>query len=123
MKIVILDKKAMGDDISTAPLEAFGEVVVYGSTSAQELFSRIADADVIVLNKVKITKEAFAAAKKLRLVCEFATGYDNIDLAAARAHGVAVTNVPGYSSESVAQYTMATVLSLFSHMRAFNEYV
>ena len=123
MKIVILDKKSMGDDISTAPLEAFGEVVVYGSTSAQELFPRIADAEVIVLNKVKITKEAFSAAKKLRLVCEFATGFDNIDLAAARENGVAVTNVPGYSTESVALYTMATVLSLFTHMREYNDYV
>ena len=123
MKIVILDKKAMGDDISTSPLEAFGEVVVYGATAPEELCARIADADVIVLNKVKITAEAFAAAKNLRLVCEFATGYDNIDLAAARAHGVAVTNVPGYSTESVALYTMATVLSLFTHMREFNEYV
>ena len=123
MKIVILDKKAMGDDISASPLEAFGEVVVYGATAPEELNARIADADVIVLNKVKITAEAFAAAKNLRLVCEFATGYDNIDLAAARAHGVAVTNVPGYSTESVALYTMATVLSLFTHMREFNEYV
>ena len=123
MKIVILDKKAMGDDISVSPLEAFGEVVVYGATAPEELNARIADADVIVLNKVKITAEAFAAAKNLRLVCEFATGYDNIDLAAARAHGVAVTNVPGYSTESVALYTMATVLSLFTHMREFNEYV
>ena len=123
MKIVILDKKAMGDDISVSPLEAFGEVVVYGATAPEELHARIADAEVIVLNKVKITKEAFGAAKKLRLVCEFATGYDNIDLAAARAHGVAVTNVPGYSTESVALYTMATVLSLFTHMREFNEYV
>ncbi len=123
MKIVVLDKKAMGEDISVSPLEAFGEVVTYGATSAEELAERIADAEVIVLNKVKITADAFAAAKKLRLVCEFATGYDNIDLAAAKAHGVAVTNVPGYSTESVALYTMATVLSLFTHMREFNEYV
>ena len=123
MKIVILDKKSMGDDISDAPLEAFGEVVVYGATAPEELHARLADAEVVVLNKVKLNADAFAAAKKLRLVCEFATGFDNIDLAAAREHGVAVTNVPGYSTESVALYTMATVLSLFTHMREFNEYV
>ncbi len=123
MKIVILDKKSMGEDISERPLEAFGEVVVYGGTSPEQLHARIADAEVIVLNKVKLNADAFAAAKKLRLVCEFATGFDNIDLAAARAHGVAVTNVPGYSTESVALYTMATVLSLFTHMREFNDYV
>ena len=123
MKIVVLDKKSMGDDISVAPLEAFGEVVVYGATAPEELNARIADANVIVLNKVKIQAAAFAAAKKLRLVCEFATGYDNIDLVSAREHGVAVTNVPGYSTESVALYTMATILSLFTHMREYNDYV
>ncbi len=123
MKIVILDKKAMGYDLSEKPLETFGEVVVHAATSPEELASRIADAEVVVLNKVKLNAAAFDAAKKLRLVCEFATGYDNIDLAAARAHGVAVTNVPGYSTESVALYTMATVLSLFTHMREFNDYV
>ncbi len=123
MKIVILDKRSMGEDISENPLKAFGEVVVYGATAPEELHARIADAEVVVLNKVKLNREAFAAAKKLRLVCEFATGYDNIDLAAAREHGVAVTNVPGYSTESVALYTMATVLSLYTHMREFNEYV
>ena len=123
MKIVVLDKKAIGADISAAPLEAFGEVVEYDSTAPAELNARIADAEVIVLNKVKLNKEAFAAAKKLRLVCEFATGYDNIDLAAARENGVAVTNVPGYSTESVALYTMATVLSLFTNLRTFNDYV
>lgn len=123
MKIVILDKKSMGEDISENPLKAFGEVVVYGATAQDELHARIADAEVIVLNKVKLNADAFAAAKKLRLVCEFATGFDNIDLAAARANGVAVTNVPGYSTESVALHTMATVLSLVTHLRTYNEYV
>lgn len=123
MKIVILDKKSMGEDISEHPLLRFGEVEVYGATEKGELCERIADAEVIVLNKVKITAEALAAAKKLRLICEFATGFDNIDLAAARAKGVAVTNVPGYSTESVALYTMATVLSLVTHMREYNDYV
>lgn len=123
MKIVILDKKSLGEDLSEQPLKAFGEVEVYGATAPEQLHARIADAEVIVLNKVKMNAAAFDAAKKLRLVCEFATGYDNIDLAAARAHGVAVTNVPGYSTESVALYTMATVLSLVTHMREFNTYV
>lgn len=123
MKILILDKKSMGQDISEKPLETFGEVVVYGATAPEQLEARIADAEVVVLNKVKLNAAAFDAAKKLRLVCEFATGFDNIDLAAARAHGVAVTNVPGYSTESVALYTMASVLSLFTHMREFNDYV
>ena len=123
MKIVVLDKKAIGNDISCAPLEVFGEVTEYDSTAPEALAERIADAEVIVLNKVKLNAAAFAAAKKLRLVCEFATGYDNIDLAAARAKGVAVTNVPGYSTESVTLYTMATVLALFTHLHEFNDYV
>ena len=123
MKIVILDAETLGDDLSLAPLCEIGEVVAYPSTSRKEIAARVADCDILVQNKVKIDEAVFSAAPRLRLVCEAATGYDNIDLAAARAHGVAVCNVPGYSTPSVVQLTLAMVLSLATNLPAFREAV
>ena len=123
MKIVILDAATIGDDISLAPLAALGELTVHQSTKPEELAARLADCDVVVQNKVRIDRTAFAAAKHLKVVAELATGYDNIDLKAAREHGVAVCNVPGYSTPSVVQLTMAMVLSLATHLPAYREHV
>ena len=103
MKIVVLDAYSLGEDLSLSPLAALGELTVYHNTSPEELSERIADADVTVQNKVRLTREALASAKHLRLICEAATGYDNIDLDAARELGIAVCNVPGYSTPSVVQ--------------------
>lgn len=123
MKITVLDAGSLGDDLSLAPLSDLGEVTVYRATSPEELCDRIADCDVLIQNKVKITRKALSCAKNLRLICEAATGYDNIDLAAARERGIAVCNVPGYSGPSVAQVTVAMVLSLMTHLPEFNRHV
>ena len=116
MKITVLDKKTMGDDISFAPLESYGELTAYDISPAELIPERVSDAEVIILNKAKITADVIAAAKNLKLICVFATGYDNIDLIAARAAGVAVCNVPGYSTDSVTLYTIATVTALASRL-------
>ena len=116
MKITVLDKKTMGDDISFAPLESYGELTAYDISPAELIPERVADAEVIILNKAKITADIIAAAKNLKLICVFATGYDNIDLTAAREAGVAVCNVPGYSTDSVTLYTIATVTALASRL-------
>lgn len=123
MKIAVLDRNALGQDLSVEPLRAFGDVCVYDTTVATQVSAHIGDADVIVVNKVKITADAIRQAPALRLICEFATGYDNIDLTAAREAGVAVCNVPGYSTESVTLFTVATVLALYTHLREYNEVV
>ncbi|HBJ18156.1 MAG TPA: hydroxyacid dehydrogenase [Clostridiales bacterium] len=123
MKIAVLDRRALGEDLSLAPLERFGEVIVYPTTSEEELPARVADAYIVLINKVRFGRAAFDAAKKLRLICEFATGYDNISLEDARTHGVAVVNVPAYSTESVALFTFATVLSLMTHLSEYRAYV
>ncbi len=123
MKIVVLDASTLGEDLSLAPLAALGELVVYQTTSPEELPARIADCDVTVQNKVKLTREALASAKHLRVISEAATGYDNIDLDAARAYGIAVCNVPGYSTPSVVQLTLSMVLSLATHLPDYAEYV
>ena len=123
MKIVVLDKSAMGEDLSMKPLESFGNVVIYDTTSSGEIAGRITDADVIVLNKVKITDEHMSAAKNLKLICVFATGYDNIDIKSAEKHGIAVCNVPGYSTNSVVLFTLSNVLALYSKLYEYNQFV
>ena len=94
MDICVLDKGSMGDDTPFEPIYKFGNVKIYESTTTEEIIERIADADVIITNKVKITEEVIAGAKKLKLICVFATGYDNICISAAKERGIAVCNVP-----------------------------
>ena len=124
MKITILDKASLGLDTPFEILEELGELTSYDATPSELVVERASSADVIIINKVKITKEVLYALKgKLKLVCVFATGYDNIDIAAARECGVAVCNVPGYSTESVALYTVTTALSLYTHLTEYRSYV
>ena len=110
-------------DTPIEPLCAFGEVVTYNATAPCEIADRVCDADAIIINKVKITSDVLDAAKNLKLICIFATGYDNINVTSAREHGVAVCNVPGYSTASVTATTVATVLSLLTNLREYNDYV
>lgn len=123
MLIKVLDRIALGLDTPIDVLNKFGEVTVYDSTPVELVVERCKDADVIVLNKVKITSEVLRAAEHLKLVCVFATGFDNIDVACARELGIAVCNVPGYSSESVALYTAATLLALTTRIFEHNAFV
>ena len=123
MKLVILDAGTLGKDVSLDALRALGDLTVYPSTAPNEVADRLRDAEVAILNKIKITSEILDAAPHLRQICLCATGYDNVDLDAARAHGVAVCNVPGYSTPSVVQVTLATVLSLATHLPAYEKHV
>ena len=123
MKIAVLDKKSLGEDTPFSYLEEFGELILYDSTTNDEILERIQDIDVIVINKVKITDAVLSRAKKLKLICEFATGYDNIDTISAKKHGIAVCNVPAYSTDSVTLFTISTVLALVSHIREYNSFV
>ena len=123
MIIKILDKETVGEDISSEPLRRFGTVIEYLNTDSSQLLERARDADVLVVNKIKIGKEALDAAGNLKLICVFATGFDNIDVRAARERGVAVCNVPAYSTDSVLLFTMAKVFALASHLNEFSHYV
>ena len=123
MLIKILDKKTMGYDI---PLDIFGEfgtLEEYDTTDKHEVIERCADADIIILNKVKITEEVIYKSNNLKLICVFATGYDNVDLNAARKRGIGVCNVPEYSTNSVALFTVATVLALCTRLREYSDFV
>ncbi len=123
MKIVVLDRDTLGDDIDLSEFSKFGEVIVYGSTGREEVFSRVSDADVLVLNKVRIDEDVFATANILKLICITATGFDNVDINAAKRHGVAVCNVPAYSTDSVCLFTVSMVLTLLTNMNTYSSYV
>lgn len=124
MLIKVLDSASLGADTPILEhLSKHGEVRIYEKTDASEIEARISDAEVIVINKVKISAEVLSYAKSLRLICVFATGYDNIDIEAAKARGVAVCNVPAYSTDSVALFTAATVLALSSHLLEYRRFV
>lgn len=123
MNIVVLDYDAMGNDLSLSVLEEFGNVTLMRATTPENVAEHVRDAEIIVVNKVKITREVLECAPGLKLICEFATGFDNIDLCAARERGVAVCNVPAYSTDSVALFTVATALSLVTHLEEFSGYV
>ena len=123
MNIVLLDAATLGDGLDFSVLEQFGTVIAYGDTTPAEVGTRLADADIVIINKIKITREVLAAAKHLRLVCVFATGFDNIDLDACREKGVAACNVKGYSTHSVAQLTVLMALTLLEKIGAYTDFV
>ena len=123
MKIVILDAKTLGDDIEFSVFNKLGDVSVYQTTSSLQLKDRIKDADIIIVNKIRLNKDNLTDAKKLKLICVTATGYDNIDINYCWHKGIGVCNVKGYSTDSVAQITVSMALSLASHLNEFNNYV
>ncbi len=123
MKIVILDANTLGDDMEFSRFEKLGNVSVYSSTPASLLSERIYDADVIIVNKIRLDESNLSPAKKLKLICVTATGYDNIDINYCWRNEIAVCNVRSYSTASVAQLTVSMALSLMTHLTEFNEYV
>lgn len=116
MKITVLDAATLGEDVTFEKWEALGELTVYKSTPASEVVPRLKDSDIAIINKVKMTDEVIKSLPKLKLICVTATGYDNISLSACKERGVALSNVKGYSTHSVAQVTMSLVLSLITHL-------
>ncbi len=121
MRIVVLDAATVVDgDVNLDFLQAFGEVTVYDLTPPEKAAQRIGDAEAVLCNKVPITAQVMAACPHLRYVGLFATGYNNVDIAYAAAHGVTVCNVPGYSTEAVAQHTFALILALTNRVGDYN---
>lgn len=117
MKIVLLDGHASNLDISSwQPIEEFGLFTTYDRTAPADVVARAAEADVIITNKVTIDADILAHLPKLKLICVLATGYNTIDAAACKAHGVTVCNVPAYSTDSVAQMVFAHILNYINRV-------
>ncbi len=122
MKIVLLDAITFGDtDLSG--FSQFGEVDIYQKTAPSQTYERIADANVIVTNKVVIDQTLIKQTKNLHLICVAATGMNNVDLKAAKEAGIEVKNVAGYSTDSVVQHTFSMLLYLLQHASYYDEKV
>lgn len=122
-KIVILDAKTLGMIPNLEKLSDFGNVVSYETTSLKETISRVSGAEVIITNKVMIDKDVMKYCPQLKLICISATGMNNVDLEAARIRGIVVKNAVGYSSHSVAQHTIASILQLYNRLSYYDSYV
>ena len=122
-KIVVLDSETLGDDLDLSCFREFGELTVYRETTSENAVERLAGAQIAILNKVKLTAEILAKTTELKLICETATGYDNIDLDYCRSQGIAVCNVVGYSTPCVAQLTVTMALSLITRIAEFKAFV
>ncbi len=123
MEIVVLDAATLGVDTDLSPLMKQGNVTAWETTAPEKVAERIAQAEVIVSNKVRLTESVLCGAKKLKLICLSSTGYDCVDTAYCARNGIGVCNVPGYSTQSVAQLTVAMVLELVNHLGVYRDYV
>lgn len=122
IKLAILDTSAVGEDVDYSVFEKFGDLKIYSNTSPEQLEERISDRDIVITSKV-LLKDGLSYGKNLKLICVAATGTNNIDLAKANEMGIAVVNVAGYSTQSVAQHTFAMLFYLYEKLRYFDDYV
>ena len=123
MKIVFLDAKTVGNDIDLNIFKQFGDFIAYQTTKKEDVINRVKDANIVITNKVIIDKDVIDNTPNLKLICVAATGYNNIDVEYAKSKGIAITNVAGYSTESVVQHTFALLFYLLEHLKYYDEYV
>ena len=124
MKIVVLDGSVVNPgDLSWEPISKYGSLKVYGQTSDEELVERAINADILLTNKRVIDKHVLEALPNLKLICLLATGYNNVDINAAKDLGVTVCNAVGYGSTAVAQHVFAFILGFANKVAEHNETV
>ncbi len=123
MNIAVLDAATLGQDLDLSLFERYGELTVYSSTLPQDIEAHLTNVHVAILNKIKLGEAQLSRARDLKLICIAATGFDNVDVEYCRAHGIAVCNVVGYSTQSVAQVTLSMALSLMTHLPEYTEIV
>lgn len=123
MKISVLDSSTLGNDLDLSVLKNYGELEIYSSTTTEETPAHCMDSDILVINKVKINENTLPDPGKVKLICLFATGFDNVDINYCKKHSIALCNVVGYSTDSVAQLTIAIVLNLACRIPEFSHHV
>lgn len=121
-KIVILDAKTMGE-FNFDKLSEIGELETYELSSYEEAKDRVKDANIVITNKVVLNEGTLKDAKNLELICEMATGYNNIDIEYAKSRNIAVTNVAGYSTNTVVQHTFAMLFNIYNKLAYYDNYV
>ena len=120
MQIVVLDGyTANPGDLSWEALERIGELTIYDRTSPAETVERAKDAEIVLTNKVCLRRAEIGQLPKLKYIGVLATGYNVVDMEAAKEHGIVVTNVPAYSTESVAQMVFAHLLTVTNHVERY----
>ncbi len=121
MKAVFLDAKTLGDDVDLSPIEQVtGGLTCHERTAPEQVLDRIRGFDTVLVNKVVLGREHFEACPDLKTIAVVATGLNNIDLQAAKEHGVTVLNVTNYGRSTVAQHTMALILALATRLPEYN---
>ena len=124
MKAVYLEEGAVNQgDISLTPITSLMDTTVYANTTEEDKYEHIGEAEIVYSNKVIFDEETFQRCPKLKYIGVCATGYNVIDLEAAKRHGVTVTNVPAYSTESVAQHTWGLILYIAGQLGLHNDSV
>jgi glycerate dehydrogenase len=123
MNIVFLDRDTFSPQTTLRRPDFAHELQLFGRSSPEEVAERIAAADVVIVNKVKLTREALAGARRLRLVAVAATGTDNVDLAACRERGIVVSNIRNYAGNTVPEHTFALIFALRRSLCAYQESV
>ena len=125
MKILVTDSASLKshNDLSLDVLGKFGKVFEFSDISRDELLSEVKDTDIILANKVIIDREVMENAPRLRYVGLFATGYNNIDIVAAKEKGIVVANAGSYSTNAVAQQVMAYILMHFTEIAKYDDFV
>ena len=123
MKIAVLERNSVGTDIDVTCFEDFGEVTYYRNTVAADAAEKVKDVDIIIANKAPMNEETLKDAPNVKLICEFATGFDNIDLEYCKKRRIKVANVKDYSTAAVAQHTFALALYLLEHLPHYDTYV
>lgn len=123
MKIVVLERNSVGTDVPVDCYRDFGEVTCYRNTLAEDAPEKVKDADIIIANKCPMNEQTLKDAPNVKLICEFATGFDNVDLEYCKKRGIRVANVRDYCTAAVAQHTFSLALYLIEHLRHYDDYV
>lgn len=123
MKLVVLERNSVGTDIDVSGFEKFGQVTYYANTLADNTVERVKDADIIIANKVPLNESTLKDAPNVKLICLFATGFDNVDVEYCKNRGIKVANVTNYCTPAVAQHTLLLAMALSEKLAFYDDYV
>lgn len=123
MKLVVLERNSVGTDIDVSGFEKFGQVTYYANTLADNTAERVKDADIIIANKVPLNESTLKDAPNVKLICLFATGFDNVDVEYCKNRGIKVANVTNYCTPAVAQHTLLLAMALSENLAFYDDYV
>lgn len=123
MKLVVLERNSIGTDVDVSCFERFGEVTYYPNTVADNTAERVTEADVIIANKAPLNESTLKDAPNVKLICLFATGFDNVDVTYCKNRGIKVANVVNYCTPAVAQHTLLLALALVEKLAFYDDYV